>query len=89
MEIIKIIKIPLIVDNTAASPFLCNPINFGANLIVHSTTKYMSGNGTSLGGAVVDSGNFDWSDLENLNRFLKKLHIMVLNFMIHLDHMPL
>ncbi len=57
----KSLKIPLIVDNTAASPYLCNPINFGANLIVHSTTKYMSGNGTSLGGAVVDSGNFDWS----------------------------
>ena len=58
----KSIKIPLIVDNTAASPFLCNPINFGANLIVHSTTKFMSGNGTSLGGAVVDSGNFNWSE---------------------------
>ena len=58
----KSLKIPLIVDNTAASPFLCNPINFGADLIVHSTTKYMSGNGTSLGGAVVDSGNFDWSE---------------------------
>ena len=58
----KTLKIPLIVDNTAASPFLCNPINFGANLIIHSTTKYMSGNGTSLGGAVVDSGNFDWTE---------------------------
>jgi len=58
----KSLKIPLIVDNTAASPYLCNPINFGANLIVHSTTKYMSGNGTSLGGAVVDSGNFDWTE---------------------------
>ena len=58
----KSLKIPLIVDNTAASPFLCNPINFGANLIIHSTTKYMSGNGTSLGGAVVDSGNFDWTE---------------------------
>ena len=58
----KSLKIPLIVDNTAASPFLCNPINFGANLIIHSTTKYMSGNGTSLGGAVIDSGNFDWTE---------------------------
>ncbi len=58
----KSLKVPLIVDNTAASPFLCNPINFGANLIIHSTTKYMSGNGTSLGGAVVDSGNFDWTE---------------------------
>ena len=58
----KRFKIPLIVDNTAASPFLCNPFKFGADLIVHSTTKYMSGNGTSLGGAVVDSGNFNWSE---------------------------
>ena len=58
----KKFKIPLIVDNTAASPFLCNPFKFGADLIVHSTTKYMSGNGTSLGGAVVDSGNFNWSE---------------------------
>ena len=58
----KIFKIPLIVDNTAASPFLCNPFKFGADLIVHSTTKYMSGNGTSLGGAVIDSGNFNWSE---------------------------
>ena len=59
---LKKYKIPLIVDNTAASPFLCNPFKFGADLIVHSTTKYMSGNGTSLGGAVVDSGNFNWSE---------------------------
>ena len=58
----KPLGIPLIVDNTAASPFLCNPFKFGADLIVHSTTKYMSGNGTSLGGAVVDSGNFNWSE---------------------------
>ena len=58
----KSFKIPLIVDNTAATPYLCNPIKFGADLIVHSTTKYMSGNGTSLGGVVVDSGKFDWSE---------------------------
>ena len=74
----KSLKIPLIVDNTAASPFLCNPINFGANLIIHSTTKYMSGNGTSLGGAVVDSGILIGQNLENLNPFLQKSqHIMV------------
>ena len=54
-------SIPLIVDNTAATPYLCKPFEFGADLVVHSTTKYMSGNGTSVGGAVVDKGTFNWS----------------------------
>ena len=53
--------IPLIVDNTTATPYLCNPIEHGATLVVHSLTKYMTGNGTVTGGAVVDSGKFDWS----------------------------
>jgi O-acetylhomoserine (thiol)-lyase len=53
--------VPLIVDNTLATPWLCRPIEHGATLVVHSTTKFLSGNGTSLGGAVVDSGTFDWS----------------------------
>jgi O-acetylhomoserine (thiol)-lyase len=53
--------IPLIVDNTTASPWLCRPIEMGATLVVHSTTKYLTGNGTVTGGAVVDSGKFDWS----------------------------
>lgn len=52
--------IPLIVDNTVATPYLCNPIAHGATLVVHSLTKYMTGNGTVTGGAVVDSGQFDW-----------------------------
>jgi O-acetylhomoserine (thiol)-lyase len=52
--------IPLIVDNTSASPYLCRPIEHGATLVVHSTTKYLTGNGTTTGGAIVDSGNFDW-----------------------------
>ena len=60
-NIAKDLSIPLIVDNTAATPYLCNPFKYGADLIVHSTTKYISGNGTSLGGAVIDSGNFNWS----------------------------
>ena len=60
-KIAKDLSIPLIVDNTAATPYLCNPFKYGADLIVHSTTKYISGNGTSLGGAVIDSGNFNWS----------------------------
>ncbi|MCP4820269.1 MAG: O-acetylhomoserine aminocarboxypropyltransferase/cysteine synthase [Shimia sp.] len=53
--------VPLIVDNTSATPYLCNPISLGASLVVHSTTKYLTGNGTVTGGCVVDSGKFDWS----------------------------
>ena len=53
--------IPLIVDNTSATPFLCRPIEHGATLVVHSTTKYLTGNGTVTGGCVVDSGKFDWA----------------------------
>lgn len=52
--------IPLIVDNTMATPYLCRPFEWGADIIVHSTTKFLSGNGTAIGGAVVDSGRFDW-----------------------------
>ena len=54
-------QIPLIVDNTTATPYLCNPIRYGATLVTHSLTKYMTGNGTVTGGAVVESGTFDWS----------------------------
>ena len=54
-------EIPLIVDNTTATPYLCRPIEHGASLVVHSTTKYLTGNGTVTGGCVVDSGNFDWT----------------------------
>jgi O-acetylhomoserine (thiol)-lyase len=54
-------QIPLIIDNTTATPYLCRPIELGATLVVHSTTKYLTGNGTVMGGCVVDSGNFDWS----------------------------
>jgi O-acetylhomoserine (thiol)-lyase len=54
-------KLPVIVDNTSASPYLCRPIEHGATIVVHSTTKYLTGNGTVTGGCVVDSGKFDWS----------------------------
>jgi O-acetylhomoserine (thiol)-lyase len=57
----KKLKIPFMVDNTVASPYLLNPIQFGANIVIHSLTKYIAGNGTSLGGVIVDGGNFDWS----------------------------
>ena len=56
--------VPLIVDNTMATPYLCRPIDFGADIIVQSSTKFLSGNGTSIGGAVIDSGRFDWSSSE-------------------------
>ncbi|NOX73870.1 MAG: O-acetylhomoserine aminocarboxypropyltransferase/cysteine synthase [Alphaproteobacteria bacterium] len=55
------VGVPLIVDNTSATPYLCRPFEHGASLVVHSTTKYLTGNGTVMGGCVVDSGNFDWS----------------------------
>jgi O-acetylhomoserine (thiol)-lyase len=53
--------VPLIVDNTSATPYLCRPIDHGATLVVNSTTKYLTGNGTVTGGAVTDSGKFDWT----------------------------
>ena len=54
--------VPLIVDNTFATPILLNPFKYGADIITHSTTKYMDGHAVSVGGAVVDSGNFDWTN---------------------------
>lgn len=57
----KKLKIPFIVDNTVSSPYLLNPIQYGANIVIHSLTKYIAGNGTSLGGVIIDGGNFDWS----------------------------
>ena len=59
--------IPLIVDNTVASPYLCRPFEFGADIVVHSLTKYIGGHGTSIGGIIVDSGNFDW--VKNSSKF--------------------
>ena len=52
--------VPLIVDNTFATPVNCRPIEFGADIVTHSTTKYMDGHAVSVGGAIIDSGNFDW-----------------------------
>lgn len=54
--------VPLVVDNTFATPILCRPIEFGADIVIHSTTKYMDGHAVQVGGVIVDSGNFDWAN---------------------------
>ncbi|CBL46041.1 o-acetylhomoserine sulfhydrylase [gamma proteobacterium HdN1] len=59
--------VPLIVDNTVASPYLCRPIEYGADIVVESITKYLGGHGNSMGGAIIDSGKFDWK--ANAKRF--------------------
>ncbi len=54
--------VPLIIDNTMASPYLCRPIEYGADIVLHSATKFLGGHGTSIGGIIVDSGKFAWTD---------------------------
>lgn len=58
----KAAQVPFIVDNTVATPALLNPIEYGANIVIHSMTKYIGGQGTSLGGVIVDAGTFDWAN---------------------------
>jgi O-acetylhomoserine (thiol)-lyase len=60
-KIAKKAGLPLIVDNTLATPYLCKPFEHGANIVLHSLTKFMGGHGNSMGGVIVDGGNFDWS----------------------------
>jgi len=60
IEIGKEAGIPVIVDNTMATPYLLNPIDWGADIVIHSTTKFLNGHGTSMGGAIIESGKFDW-----------------------------
>lgn len=54
--------VPLVIDNTFATPYLCKPIEFGADIVLHSATKFIGGHGTSIGGVIVDSGRFDWNN---------------------------
>ena len=61
--------IPLVIDNTFATPYLCRPFEWGANIIVHSTTKFIGGHGTSIGGVIVDGGNFDWAASGRFSNF--------------------
>lgn len=63
-------KVPLIVDNTFATPYLCRPFEFGADIVVHSTTKYLDGHATTVGGVIVDSGNFDWASSDKFEEFV-------------------
>ncbi len=82
--------IPLLIDNTLACPWLCRPIELGADIVLHSTTKYLSGHGAAMGGVIVDAGNFDWTsekfsdfapfveqkgNLAFLHRLFKEYHI--------------
>lgn len=55
-------QVPLIIDNTFATPILCKPISFGADIVIHSTSKYMDGHALQIGGVIIDSGNFDWTN---------------------------
>ncbi len=55
-------ELPLLIDNTFATPYLCRPIEWGADIVLHSATKYIGGHGTSIGGVVIDSGRFNWSN---------------------------
>ncbi len=66
-EIAKKHGVPLIVDNTVATPYLCRPFELGADIVIHALTKYIGGHGTTIGGAIVDSGKFDW--VANKERF--------------------
>eukprot|EP01065_Artemidia_motanka_P021543 TRINITY_DN2577_c1_g2_i1.p2 TRINITY_DN2577_c1_g2~~TRINITY_DN2577_c1_g2_i1.p2 ORF type:complete len:645 (+),score=255.46 TRINITY_DN2577_c1_g2_i1:63-1997(+) len=61
-DIARASSIPLVIDNTLATPYLCQPIRHGADIVVHSTTKYIGGHGNAVGGCVVDSGRFDWTN---------------------------
>ncbi|MDX1573837.1 MAG: aminotransferase class I/II-fold pyridoxal phosphate-dependent enzyme [Methylophaga sp.] len=62
-------NIPLVVDNTVATPVLCRPIEYGADIVIHSLTKYMGGHGTTVGGIIVDSGEFPWKDNPRFPQF--------------------
>lgn len=62
-------QIPLVIDNTFASPYLCRPFDWGADILVHSTTKFICGHGTTLGGVIVDSGRFDWKNSPRFQDF--------------------
>ncbi len=67
--IAKDTQLPLMIDNTFATPYLCRPLDFGAHIVTHSSTKYICGHGTTIGGVVVDGGKFDWESSERFSDF--------------------
>ncbi|MCL4561911.1 MAG: O-acetylhomoserine aminocarboxypropyltransferase/cysteine synthase [Chloroflexi bacterium] len=68
-EIAREQRLPLMIDNTFASPYLCRPFEWGANIVLHSATKFICGHGTSIGGVIVDGGNFDWAGSGRFSNF--------------------
>lgn len=66
-KITKEANIPMLIDNTIPTPYLCNPIKYGADFVMHSTTKFIGGHGVAIGGALVDSGNFDWKSAKKFS----------------------
>jgi O-acetylhomoserine (thiol)-lyase len=60
-DVAKAHNIPVMIDNTFATPYLCRPFEWGANIVIHSTTKFLGGHGTTIGGMIIDGGNFDWA----------------------------
>lgn len=73
-EITRQANIPLLVDNTVTTPCLIKPVNFGADIVVHSTSKFINGHGTAIGGAIIETGNYDWRKgrFEDIKRLSKK-----------------
>ncbi|MHC5060720.1 MAG: O-acetylhomoserine aminocarboxypropyltransferase/cysteine synthase family protein [Planctomycetota bacterium] len=86
-QIARNANIPLIVDNTTTTPFLIKPKEFGADIVVHSTSKFINGHGTAIGGAIIDTGNYDWSGgvFEDIKRLSQKAGDLA--FLAHLRNL--
>lgn len=82
-KIAEMANIPLIVDNTLATPYLCCPIEFGADIVVHSLTKFIGGHGNAMGGVIVDAGRFDWSATDEKYPMLSKPRPEYDNMIVH------
>ncbi len=86
-EIAHKANVPLVVDNTVTTPFLIRPVEFGADIVIHSTSKFINGHGTAIGGAIIDTGNYDWR--KGTFEDIKKLSERVgqLAFLAHLRNL--
>jgi O-acetylhomoserine (thiol)-lyase len=86
-EIAHQANIPLVVDNTVTTPFIIKPVEFGADIVVHSTSKFINGHGTAIGGAIIDTGNYDWrkGDFEDIKELSKS--VGQLAFLAHLRNL--